>query len=86
MPSHLRRAIPDASILVPVLPDDALINQSAAKLLAGDVSDMTFWRWRKNGVIPEPLKIRGRNYWQKGEFLQALETAAQESTQVTGAV
>lgn len=56
-------------------PDDALIGQSEARRLAGNISDMTLWRWRQAGVIPEPLSIRRRNYWRRGEFLRALELA-----------
>jgi len=79
MGTHLRRAVPHASISTPTIDDAALIPQSVAKLLAGDVSDMTFWRWRKAGLIPELRKIRGRNYWRRSEFLSALEAAAEKA-------
>lgn len=47
--------------------DDALITQPQLKRLAGDISDMTIWRWRRAGLIPEPSNIRGRNYWRSGD-------------------
>ena len=75
MQTHLRRAAEAAEAAAnPV--DDALICQPEAKRLAGGVSDMTMWRWRKDGVIPQPMSIRRRNYWRRGEFLAALEAAA----------
>lgn len=56
-------------------PDDALIGGTVAKRLAGNISDMTMWRWRQAGIVPPPLVIRGRNYWKRGEFLAAIERA-----------
>ncbi|WP_222930808.1 helix-turn-helix transcriptional regulator, partial [Allochromatium palmeri] len=47
-----------------------------ARRLAGNVSDMTLWRWVNLGIIPRPLKIRNRNYWRRGQFLAALERGA----------
>lgn len=57
-------------------PPDALIGGTEARRLAGGISDMTLWRWRKAGVIPDPLVIRGRNYWRRGDFLAAIERAS----------
>jgi hypothetical protein len=28
------------------------------------VSDMTIWRWERDGLFPRHLSINGRNYWQ----------------------
>ncbi len=61
----------------PAAPDDALIGQTEARRLAGGISDMTLWRWRQAGLVPEPMSIRRRNYWRRGEFMAALERAAQ---------
>jgi hypothetical protein len=58
------------------LPDDALICQNEARQLAGGISNMTLWRWRKAGLIPEPISIRKRNYWRRRDFMRALEAAA----------
>ncbi|AFL73578.1 helix-turn-helix transcriptional regulator [Thiocystis violascens] len=48
------------------LPDEALVTQGQLKTLFGNVSDMTIWRWRQAGLIPEPTHIRGRNFWRAG--------------------
>lgn len=56
----------------PHIPDpDSLISSATARKLA-DVSLMTIWRWVKADILPEPLNIRGRNYWRRGEYLAAL--------------
>jgi hypothetical protein len=59
---------------------DVLINSTTARLLAGVISSMSLWRWIRAGIIPEPLKIRGRNYWRRGEFIAALEAAASKNS------
>lgn len=51
--------------------DDSLVTQSQLKQLAGGISDMTVWRWRRAGIIPEPTNIRGRNYW-RGRVVRAV--------------
>jgi predicted DNA-binding transcriptional regulator AlpA len=28
------------------------------------VSDMTIWRWVRDGVFPKPVSINRRNYWR----------------------
>lgn len=60
--------------------NDPLMTSAEAKRLAGGVCDMTIYRWIKAGVIPPPLKIRGRNYWRRGEFVRSLESAADPTT------
>ena len=32
------------------------------------VSDMTIWRWERNGLFPRHLSINGRNYWRLSEL------------------
>ena len=59
------------------LVDESLITQSTLRQLAGGVSDMTIWRWRKAGLLPKPTTIRNRNYWRNKDvrsFLQGLTT------------
>jgi hypothetical protein len=56
-------------------PDDALITSATARELAGGISTMTIWRWVRDGIIPEPTVIRGRNYWRRVEFVGALTAA-----------
>ena len=31
------------------------------------VSDMTVWRWERDGQFPPHLSINGRNYWWRSE-------------------
>jgi predicted DNA-binding transcriptional regulator AlpA len=52
------------------------MSTAEAKRLLG-LSGMTVWRWRKAGLLPQPSKIRGRNYWKRAEFLEALERLTQ---------
>lgn len=42
---------------------DKLVSSRTARAELGDVSEMTIWRWVKAGIMPEPIKINGRNYW-----------------------
>ena len=37
------------------------------------VSDMTIWRWERDGRFPHHLSINGRNYWRLGEVRAWLE-------------
>jgi predicted DNA-binding transcriptional regulator AlpA len=32
------------------------------------VSDMTIWRWERDGRFPRHLLINGRNYWRLSEL------------------
>ncbi len=36
-----------------------------------NVSDMTIWRWQQRGILCQPTKICGRNYWP-ASAIQAL--------------
>lgn len=55
-----------------------LLSSAEARRVAGGVGLCTIWRWTKAGTIPAPIKIRGRNYWKRGEFEAALMGAAQQ--------
>ncbi|MBK5966459.1 hypothetical protein CCR95_20870 [Thiocystis minor] len=44
--------------------DETLVTQTKLKEIAGGISDMTVWRWRRAGLLPDPVSIRGRNYWK----------------------
>jgi predicted DNA-binding transcriptional regulator AlpA len=59
--------------------DDALITAPEARRLAGGISDMSLWRWIRDGVVPPPRIIRARRYWPRGEFLAALHSASRQS-------
>jgi predicted site-specific integrase-resolvase len=44
---------------------DPLIKASVARQQWGGISPVTEWRWIKRGVVPEPIKINGRNYYRQ---------------------
>ena len=52
--------------------DDCFIRETPARELAGGVCKMTFLRWREDGIIPQPIKLRGQNYWRRQELLTRL--------------
>jgi predicted DNA-binding transcriptional regulator AlpA len=37
------------------------------------VSDMTIWRWERDGVFPRHVSINGRNYWRLSEISDWIE-------------
>lgn len=37
------------------------------------VSDMTVWRWERDGIFPRHLSINGRNYWRLSELRDWME-------------
>lgn len=47
------------------------------------ISDMSIWRWIRQGLFPRPMKIHGRNYWLKSE-LDAWVKAHAENRNTTG--
>ena len=51
------------------------INSAVARQLAGGVSGTTLMRWAKLGIIPQPIVIRGRNYWSRSQLVAALKAA-----------
>ena len=67
-----------SSTTAPPTNDDALITSVTARELAGGISAMTLWRWRKAGLIPDPIAIRGRNYWRRSPFVAALARAGSQ--------
>lgn len=42
-----------------------LVSQTDVRRRLGNVSNMTIHRWRKAGILPEPVVIAGRNYWHE---------------------
>ncbi len=63
--------------------EDALINSAEQRRLAGGVCSMTLLRWERAGIIPPAIKIRGRNYRRRGEFMAALDAAAEPSDRIS---
>ena len=42
---------------------EKLVSSATLRRELGDVSEMTVWRWTKAEILPQPVKINGRNYW-----------------------
>lgn len=64
-----------AAQTIPLDPEtDALMPSAEARRLAGGISTMTEWRWRRDGLLPAPVQIRGRNYYRRGAFMAALRS------------
>jgi hypothetical protein len=77
METHLKRAAIAADSQATLLAEpnpDALLPSAEARRLAGGISTMTEWRWRRDGLLPAPIQIRGRNYYRRGPFMQALRS------------
>lgn len=79
MQTHLKRAVQTVSIPQYTPDPDELITAFEARRLAGGISDMSLWRWIKKGILPSPLVIERRRYWRRGEFIAALNAAAERS-------
>jgi predicted DNA-binding transcriptional regulator AlpA len=45
------------------------------------VSDMTIWRWERDGVFPRHLSINGRNYWRLSEIADWIDGQQSAGTQ-----
>jgi predicted DNA-binding transcriptional regulator AlpA len=45
------------------------------------VSDMTIWRWERDGVFPRHLSINGRNYWRLSEISDWIDRQQSAGTQ-----
>lgn len=55
---------------------DSLVTSKTVKHRFGDVSDMTLWRWVKDGKLPQPIKINKRNYWAESTISEAIAKLA----------
>jgi predicted DNA-binding transcriptional regulator AlpA len=40
------------------------------------VSDMTIWRWERDGLFPRHLSINSRNYWRLSELRDWMDCQA----------
>lgn len=62
-----------AQSTAPIIPPgDVLITSAQLAALAGGKSQMTLWRWLREGVLPPPIIIRRRRYWPRSVALAAL--------------
>lgn len=61
-----------------------LITQSEARRLHGNVSAMTWWRWRQAGIVPEPVVIQGRNYYAADELAKVQQALVNQRTRAIG--
>jgi predicted DNA-binding transcriptional regulator AlpA len=51
-------------VLEPPEQERVLVQSKVVRRRAGNISDVTLWRWVKRGTFPPPDKIiNGRNYW-----------------------
>jgi len=55
---------------------ERLLAARAVRDRLGGVSDMTLWRWVRDGVLPAPSKIRHRNYWSEAAVTAVVHGAA----------
>lgn len=49
---------------------DVLIASKELKRRLGGVSDMTIYRWRERGILPDPVKIGARNFWREADIVK----------------
>lgn len=64
------------------LPDCAKVGSDVVRLLYGDITDVSLWRWIRDGKVPAPHKAPGgrQNLWRVGELRRAL--AGEEANHV----
>ena len=51
---------------------DRLLSSRTCRELAGGVSEMTWWRWQQQGIVPAPVKINRRNFWPESAIKRLL--------------
>jgi predicted DNA-binding transcriptional regulator AlpA len=47
------------------------------------VSDMTIWRWERDGRFPRHLTVHGRNYWLFSEVARWIAAQKREAIPLT---
>jgi len=45
---------------------------------------MTWWRWRQAGLVPEPVVIRGRNYYRADDLAKMQRALVNQRTGAIG--
>lgn len=60
--------------------DRKLIPANTVRILCGDVSDMTLWRWLNTPArnFPKPTYIGKRRYWKEAEILAWIDAQAEK--------
>jgi len=61
--------------------ESKLIPANTVRIMCGDVSDMTLWRWLHNPALnfPRPVHIGSRRYWREVEIVNWIEAQAEAS-------
>lgn len=69
--------LPAAFLNFDRLPDSAKVTSDVVRLLYGDATDVSLWRWVKSGKVPAPHKAPGgrQNLWRVGDLRNALREA-----------
>ena len=57
-----------------------LISANAVRILCGDISDMTLWRWLNDPALefPKPTYIGKRRYFREADVFAWLEAQAEK--------
>lgn len=58
-------------------PQDPLVVSTAVRNELGGISDVTLWRWERDGLLPPARRLNGRKYWLKSE-IEAVKNAASQ--------
>lgn len=45
-----------------------LLSSRSVKANFDSISDVTLWRWVRDGKLPKPIKVGKRNFWRKSEI------------------
>jgi predicted DNA-binding transcriptional regulator AlpA len=49
-------------------PATTYLNAAQVRRRYGGVSDMSIWRWLRDGGFPQPLRISGRRFWLEADL------------------
>lgn len=61
--------------------DKKFISAPQMRILCGEISQMTEWRWQRDPDLdfPKPVKIRNRVYYREAEILAWLDRQAEKA-------
>lgn len=64
-------------------PNSRFLTASQVRTRFGEISDMTLWRWIRDGDLrfPQPVVIQRRRFFRLAE-IEAFETAAEASNRL----